>query len=630
LGRDVAFHVEPEGARFGPGSRLYFSSAGAKANPYGHEAVYELELGTGLSMQVGSASPSGNPVSWYVETESYEENRFYQAALLNAPDVWLWDVLMAPVTKAFSFETEALAEGPARMSVRVQGVSDFTPELDHHVRLYVNGTLMDEVFWNGKSSQSVELVVPSGGLREGENQLEIENVGDTEAAYSMVMLDRFDVAYPRKVSPEGGFIEGVFPASGTVALGLGPSYVLDITDENPRWLSGGESSADGTFRFRAEEGRRYHVVSRQALRRPLVRRVSGARFEKETLQADYLVIGPSAFSSAAAPLLQHRSRQGLRVKFASVEDVYREFGFGEERPEALKEFLSYAYHHWREPKLRYVLLVGDATYDFKDYLGTGVENRVPPLLVKTSYLWTVSDPALAAVNGEDALPDLAIGRLPAATAEELSAMVEKVLAYERGEVDLNGIVVLVNDNPDAAGNFASNADELSRGPLAGRDVVRLDIGKLGVSTRDAILAAFDDGASLLSYVGHGGIHLWADENVFNTGDVASLSTQPRQPLLLTMNCLNGYFHFPYYDSLAESLVKAERKGAIAAFSPSGLSLNEPAHRFHQALLDALFAGTHERLGDAVLAAQERYAATGAFPELLSIYHLLGDPAMTLR
>ncbi len=32
----------------------------------------------------------------------------------------------------------------------------------------------------------------------------------------------------------------------------------------------------------------------------------------------------------------------------------------------------------------------------------------------------------------------------------------------------------------------------------------------------------------------------------------------------------------------------------------------------------------------MLAAQEAYAETGAYPELLSIYHLLGDPALTLR
>jgi hypothetical protein len=100
--------------------------------------------------------------------------------------------------------------------------------------------------------------------------------------------------------------------------------------------------------------------------------------------------------------------------------------------------------------------------------------------------------------------------------------------------------------------------------------------------------------------------------------------------VLTLNCLNGYFHFPYFNSLAEELVKAEGKGAIAAFSPSGLSLNEPAQVFHQLLLQELLSGNHRRLGDAVLAAQSSYAGSGSFPELLAIYHLLGDPALGIR
>ena len=97
-----------------------------------------------------------------------------------------------------------------------------------------------------------------------------------------------------------------------------------------------------------------------------------------------------------------------------------------------------------------------------------------------------------------------------------------------------------------------------------------------------------------------------------------------------MNCLNGFFTLPYFDALAEKLVLAEDKGAIAAFSPSGLSLNAPAQLFHQAMLEALISGEHRRLGDAVLAAQEDYAETGAFPELLTIYHLFGDPALLMR
>jgi hypothetical protein len=97
-----------------------------------------------------------------------------------------------------------------------------------------------------------------------------------------------------------------------------------------------------------------------------------------------------------------------------------------------------------------------------------------------------------------------------------------------------------------------------------------------------------------------------------------------------MNCLNGYFVAPSYDSLSESLLKAEGRGAIAAFSPSGLSLDGPAHRYHRALMAELTSGHHERLGDALLSAQKAYAETGLMPELLAIYHLLGDPAMRLR
>jgi len=160
---------------------------------------------------------------------------------------------------------------------------------------------------------------------------------------------------------------------------------------------------------------------------------------------------------------------------------------------------------------------------------------------------------------------------------------------------------------------------------------KIYLSELGAAaTRSAIIEAFDRGASLISYMGHGAIHLWANENLLNIWQVPSLSPQSQQPILLTMNCLNGYFHFPYFNSLSEELLKAEGKGVIAAFSPSGFSLNDPAHRFHQVLLEEMVNGGHVRLGDAVLAGQAAYSETGAFPELLSIYHLLGDPALALR
>ena len=241
-------------------------------------------------------------------------------------------------------------------------------------------------------------------------------------------------------------------------------------------------------------------------------------------------------------------------------------------------------------------------------------------------MWTVSDPALAAVNGDDLLPDLAIGRLPAATVGELSVMVEKIVAYESMVGEPAGPTVLIADNPDSAGNFTADAEAAARRFPTGVDVHRIYLAELGATaTRSAVLEAFDQAPSLVSYLGHGGIHLWASENLFNISQVSALSPQPRPPLLLTMNCLNGYFHFPFFNSLSEELLKAEGKGIIAAISPSGLSLNRPAQKFHQALLEELFGNRHRRLGDVLLAAQGSYLDSGAFPELLSIYQLLGDP-----
>jgi Peptidase family C25 len=194
----------------------------------------------------------------------------------------------------------------------------------------------------------------------------------------------------------------------------------------------------------------------------------------------------------------------------------------------------------------------------------------------------------------------------------------------------DGSTVLVADNADLGGPFEADADALASSVLSAREVKKVYVRDLQGGTRAEIIGAFDAGAGLLNYIGHGATAVWASENVFNNTDVATLSAQPQQPLLLTLNCLNGFFHFPHFDSLAEALVKAQGKGAIAAFSPSGLSQDEPAHAFHTALLKEIESGRHARLGDALLAAQSAYADSGAFPELLSVYHLFGDPAQKIR
>jgi hypothetical protein len=48
------------------------------------------------------------------------------------------------------------------------------------------------------------------------------------------------------------------------------------------------------------------------------------------------------------------------------------------------------------------------------------------------------------------------------------------------------------------------------------------------------------------------------------------------------------------------------------------------------LLEELTSGGHTTLGDAMLAAQSTYADKGEFLELLTIFHIFGDPALKLQ
>ena len=600
-GVDVAFHLEPDNGRFGPRSSLYFFSPGASINPYGRAAVYELETGVrGPTMSVVGPVPPGDSTPSYRHKLEREENRYYQAGLLDARDPWLWDLLFAPETKSYSFEVSELASGSAPLlEVWLQGVSDS----NHRVSVFVNGTEVTESRFSGKAPLKLAAEVPAGVLREGKNELSIENSADADSLHSMVMLDRFAVEYPRS---------------------LHAGLVLDITDPlGPRWIPDGS-------KLRAEEGRSY-VVAGSEPKAPKFAKAVASTLKSTARRADYLILGPRELLPSAEPLLALRRRQGLRSASVAIDEVYAEFGFGESTPESIREFLAYAYHQWEKPAPRYVVLLGDATYDFKDHLETGVGNQVPPFLVKTSYLWTASDSAYAAVNGEDLLPDIAIGRLPAKSASEVRAMVSKILAHEASGSLRRGGAVLVADDPDAAGNFEADAEEIATTLLASQDPRRVYLRRLGVEgAREAIVESFGEDPSVVSYIGHGGIHLWAQENLLDTSGVPSLPRRAKWPLVVTLNCLNGYFHFPYFDSLGEALVKAEGRGAVASISPSGLSLNDPAQVFHKALLLELLSGNHERLGDAVAEAQAAYAHSGAFPELLRIYVLLGDPALRLR
>jgi hypothetical protein len=102
------------------------------------------------------------------------------------------------------------------------------------------------------------------------------------------------------------------------------------------------------------------------------------------------------------------------------------------------------------------------------------------------------------------------------------------------------------------------------------------------------------------------------------------------PILASLTCTVGRFEVPGWSSLAEALVMREGGGAIAAWSPSGLSYNSQALILNRALIDALYDENTQYLGEAIQSSLSRFAQEGQLSFMLSIYNLLGDPATRLR
>ena len=638
-GEPVGFHLEPATSGFGPGSRLFFyADTTAASTDFSAELALELvRARDGVPMPLASAAPGSNAVlTPAIASRSFETNRFYQPGLLDAQDPWLWEALVSGTTRVKALALSGVfAVGTAELDVFLQGASESGLPVDHHVSVSLNGTLVGEARFAGKIPYRISLSLPASLLHEGANDLSLTNVADTGVS-SLVFLDRVTLAHPQTSALAGGRFEGTWPEGGTASVSgaSGGVFVLDVTDASDpsaaaRWLTGVESSG-AAVRFHADAGRLYLAVSETALLTPRVAAPEPSTLRATTNQADYVLVAPKAFLSAAEPLVQRRQDRGLATRAVSFEEIASEFGHGRASAEAIRAFLAYAFHSWARPSPRYVLLLGDSSYDPRNFIGTSPPAPLPALWTKTSYLWTASDPQLAAVNGADSLPDLAIGRLPAATLEQAQALVAKLLDWEDSGQGLAGPAALVADNPDLAGDFEADVRDIAQSYLSERSPQLLLLSQLGAGTRPRIQDALNSGLSFLNYVGHGGAAVWASENVWNSWDAPSLLAQSQQPLLVTMNCLNGYFVAPSFDSLSESLLKAEGRGAIASFSPSGLSLDGPAHQYHRALMAALTSGQHDRLGDALLAAQKTYADTGLMPELLGVYHLFGDPAMTIR
>ena len=305
---------------------------------------------------------------------------------------------------------------------------------------------------------------------------------------------------------------------------------------------------------------------------------------------DMVIVSHPSFVTQANQLAAHRQAQGLRVAVVEPQTIYNEFCSGKQDVTAIRDFLRMLYNQATNPNdiPKYLLLVGDASYDYKNRINNNT-NFVPCYESEESLHHILSHTSdsyfglLDASEGDYSFTDkmdIAVGRLPVSSPEQAQDITNKIIAYDNpsGLGDWRNTLSLVADDEDnnlhvvqcnGVGNIIT-----SKYPNGILDKIYFDAfrqesqngGQRYPEAKTNVINRINKGALTMSYIGHGGQSGWAQEYVFIENDLNLLNNKDRYPFMVTGTCALAPFDNPNRFSFGENLFLRPNAGSMAMFT----------------------------------------------------------------
>jgi cysteine-rich repeat protein len=601
-------------AAFTPDEAVEFFGVG-RDTPWTDARTYWLVAGAGAGARVSVQAPAAGAAapSSFVHDERLVERKNYVSSVLNgeATNFFGDGVAATPVMKTLAaHHLDASAVSMAVLRVGLQGLTATT----HQVDVSLNGQLLGTATLGPRVAATFSLSAPN--VVEGDNHVTLVS----HDAADLSVIASLTLSAPHTYAADGDALAFTAPAATRVTItGFSAPGVriVDVTDPaRPIELAVTITSAGGANAARvdtvAAAGPRT-LVAFIAAGAPAAVVADAPSSWTASHDGELLILSHASFLGALAPLVARREQEGWTVQLVDVQDVYDEAGGGDKTPVAIRDFLQGARATWRIPP-RFVLLVGDATFDPRNFLGQGDFDFLPTKLIDTAEMETASDDWFVDAD-LDGVPELAVGRLPVRTADQAAAVVRKTLAYA-GTADLPRGGLFVTDQNDPDIDFEA-ASALSEAKVQDLMPTERFARSQAASTSDALLAKLDAGPFLVNYFGHGSVEVW--DHLLTSAQAAAL-TNAHASIYVVMNCLNGFFHDLYTTSLAESLLEAPQGGAVAVWASSTLAEFDPQPSYNQEFL--MHVG-RTSLGESALLAKQ------AITDLDSrrTWLLFGDPTL---
>ncbi len=623
-------------------------------------------------------------------------------------DPWHWAKLTHLDRRPFRLPLDlstydAESSQPLRLRLELSGWSWPIPKRtevpDHQVDVLLNGALLGSGTWDGQDIH--ELVfdpVDPALIKKGKNILQVSvpkraPLEGGDPLIDVVLLNWMQLDYPRRhvlrveeerfalqkartdrwltFTTEPGQRFTFYGARGWRLAEEAQRITDDAKKTQLSWLppalgtDPATSSDTATSSDSATLSDTVYAVRQGALSTPesvTVDHRSNLRNSEQ--QADYLMITHPRLRQAIEPLAKLHRQRGLRVTVVDVDDIYDEFNHGIVDPAAIRDFIGHTYHRWTSPRPRFVLLVGDASWDVKNedpndtnyadwtyrpgekrrfskntsfaYDGEATDpahrNLIPAWSYASNEGHAASDNGFVTVDGEDVLPDLAIGRLPVTEPAEVAAIVDKIRDYVIASPVgpwRRDVLWITNDMRSFQNRSHRLAGELAKIGFSANEIYPSSDESDNLQHQSALRQAFDSGQLMVHFYGHGGRYIWRtgppdlkkNHDLFTLDDLDSLSPSERLPLVLSMSCYSAPFDHPTADSIGEKFLRLDDRGAIAVLAASWR--NSPSVRFSRRLLDELTQ--RQPIGEAV----RRAKIDSGSEVMIALYNLLGDPALEL-
>lgn len=297
-----------------------------------------------------------------------------------------------------------------------------------------------------------------------------------------------------------------------------------------------------------------------------------------------LLVAPKSLSAGLAEFINFKSKF-RPVELVDLEKIL-ESTDGVDSPEKLKRFL---YDQWLNADVGFVLLVGDVSHMPVRYM---VLDRVTPAAFDYSFYpsdlyygdLAKADGAFEDWNGQkegfhagyfgevrgeknkedpinfdsiDYRPEIAVGRWPVETLEEVECIAKKTIEYEtqvrsKDHSTLQrAALISVGGWVDTRGLFDSLAGQLEPGwQIEKRYYSDAARPSTSIPNHASVRKLLNDGIGLAIHAGHGQPDGW--EQCLSVSDLEKISNAGRMPIIVSAGCSTAYFaplapYGPYVD-----------------------------------------------------------------------------------